>query len=139
MRTLLLVMSMIFTYSCHAQAVDSLGMDDHALLNNSEALYFNNLHIAGKPTGFDFQGKRIAFVTGSSCNKIIDKRQYFDSWGREYLITNTEVANNIVLLSESEKQLTGCDAILMTWCKVKLNNCQKLKLLNRIARQNNGN
>lgn len=137
--TLLLSILMFFVCSCRAQAMDSLGMDDYPLLNNSEALYFNNLTIAGKPGEFDFQDKRIAFVTGSSAIKIIDKKQYFDLWGREYLLTNAEMENSMLLLSESEKQLTGCDAILMTECKAKLNKCQRLKLVNRVALQHNAN
>lgn len=70
-----------------------IGKATNPSLTNNEAEYFN-AELLKQRKGFDFQGKKVAFVLSGS---FIDKQQYFKNWGGK------DVVNNLIILTEEEK------------------------------------
>lgn len=102
----------------------NIGQDNQSTLTTNEAEYFN-AELSEQRSDFDFNGKKVAFVLSGS---FIDKQQYFREWG------GAHVANNLVILSEKERQkANGYDAIIVSWRKQGVSKAFKRKLVRRLS------
>ena len=93
-------------------------------LTENEANYFNS-EFSEQRKDFDFLGKRVAFVSGTS---FIDKKKYFKNYG------GNEVVANLVTLTEEEKlKANGYDAIIVLWRKQGVSKSFRKKLIKRLT------
>ena len=98
---------------------ENCGIDDNPILTETEATFLNE-YLKGQvqQNEFDFNNKRIAFVTGSGGRILGSKRAYFNNikkWKETY---NSKIASSLIVLSERDKAEYGYDAILTYWVKV---------------------
>jgi hypothetical protein len=116
--------------------IDSCGLDTNSKLNKYEAEYFNTS--LGEQRGiFTFEDKKIAFACDNSGHSLINKKEYFDRWGRDYFKRNSHVADQLIILSKEEKETSGgFDAIIVSWSKVGINEKCKQKIIRRVAKKN---
>ena len=92
------------------------GQDNNTTLNSYEAIFLNN-YIANIDN-FDFNNRKILFVTGSGGSIISSKTDYFNNikeWQEKY---NTKVQTTLNTLSKEEHEEYGYDAIILYWVKV---------------------
>lgn len=135
MRTALIF---LFAFSCHlglkAQTLDSLGIDNSTTLNRQEFELLNSL-LREKRDTFDFQSKKVAFVTGSSGNNIVTKEAYFKNYVKPWLDKGTRPQVSMVRLTEEEKsQSNGYDALVLSWVKL-FTNKQKKRIVKRLSKK----
>ena len=64
--------------------IGKLGVNDSLLLNLQESLYFNCIFEKSR-NNFDFTGKRIGFISGSSGKIKSNKRKYFEKEKDRYI------------------------------------------------------
>jgi hypothetical protein len=98
---------------------ENCGIDDKPLLTEEEATFLNEyLKHQARQKDFDFNNKRIVFITGSGGNVLGSKSAYFNDikkWKETY---NSKIASSLIVLSEQDKAEYGYDAILTYWVKV---------------------
>lgn len=98
---------------------ENCGIDDNSLLTETEATFLNEyLKNQVRQKVFDFNNKRIVFVTGSNGGTLGSKSAYFydiKKWKETY---NSKIASSLIVLSERDKAEYGYDAILTYWVKV---------------------
>jgi len=98
---------------------ENCGIDDNPMLTEVEAMFLNEyLKNQVRQKGFDFNNKRIVFVTGSNGRTLGSKSAYFYDiriWKETY---NSKIASSLIVLSEQDKTEYGYDAILTYWVKV---------------------
>ncbi len=95
----------LFSINIIAQNLESCGLNDDPILNNSEADFLNT-YLKGRRDGQDFHGIKVAFITGGSGNKNISKTEYF----RELKTRNEQSAQETDFafsLTEAEKLWSG--------------------------------
>jgi len=92
----------------------NFGQTTTPTLTDKEAAYFNG-ELFFERSKFDFNQKKIAFMSGSSISTVIDKQQYFANWGGK------DIENSLLVLTEKEKMESGgFDAIIISWSKIKI-------------------
>ena len=69
-------MILFLTCGFSGQNFDNIGIDDNPNLNENETKLLNSL-LDEKRDDFDFKGKKVAFLTGSSGRTIMAKYDYF--------------------------------------------------------------
>ena len=100
-----------------AQSVDRCGMNNDPVITAEEAEFLKNYFKKTHPE-FDFEGKKIAFITGSSGSKIGSKTAYFTDI-RKWQENGESIATSLVILTPEEKiESGGYDAIITYWVKV---------------------
>jgi ABC-type transport system involved in Fe-S cluster assembly fused permease/ATPase subunit len=118
---LLILLFTLTTNLCLGQAVviDSCGLDSSATLNKYEVQYFNEaLEEVRSLANFDFQKKQVGFAYGNLGKELISKKAYFDMWGKAYFQRDVQVTNELIILTQKEKQASGgYDAIIVSWSK----------------------
>lgn len=117
---------------CYAQAQD---FGSNKLLNKEEAAYLINA-LQNNRGDFNFENKQVAFITGSSGNSIVTKKEYFEKYAQPS--DDRRVARNMfmVLLTKDEKATSGgYDALVFTWVKVAFSNKQKQKIIERLKQE----
>ena len=98
-------------------------IDNEKRLNSKESEYLNR-QFEKTFKDYDFTDKSILFTYST---KAISKSDWiYTNW--EYDSPSVE----LVKLTESEKQQTGYDAILVTWSKFMINDKMKTKILKQI-------
>jgi len=110
------------------QNLDECGKDDNHFLTEVEIEFLKEYlkNHTDYVKDFDFRGKKILFVTGSSGMTLGKKSNYFDKikeWKEKY---NTHIQTGLVVLTEEEKIEYGYDAIIYYWVKM-LNKTKVLK------------
>lgn len=98
------------------QDVEYCGLDNNSKLNNYEAVFLNN-YIENR-NDFDFNNKKILFVTGSGGGKISSKKEYFNNvkeWREKH---GGKVQTSLETLSVEESKLYEYDAIVLYWVKI---------------------
>lgn len=123
------LLAIVLGYFTTLAQVDTLGLDDDPLLTQAEADYLND-KFESQRGQFDFQNKRIAFVTGSAGSKFIAKQEYFSDV-RQWAENDSEVVSSLYILTEGERQASGYDAIVTAWVKV-LTNKRRGKLVRQL-------
>lgn len=96
---------------------ENCGNDDNPILTETEANFLNE-YLRAQVKGFDFNNKKILFVTGSNGGRLGSKNAYFDDvkeWKARY---NSKIASSLIVLDESDKMEYGYDAILTYWVKI---------------------
>lgn len=122
---------------CNGQnlELDSCGIEDHALLNENEAQYFNEVKQTWLDS-FDFKGKKLAFTYGNFGKSIKTKSFYFKYWGKEYYKNGNRVVNlYLILTPEEKKESGGFDVIVVSWSKFMINNKNRAKIIKRVNRK----
>jgi hypothetical protein len=103
---------------------NDIGKSDSPVLTDNEAEYFN-AEFSKQRKDYDFHGKKVAFVLGSS---FIDKEQYFKNYGGK------EVVANLTILTEEEKQkANGYNAIIVLWRKQSVGKSFRKKIFKRLT------
>lgn len=118
----------IQTPDSHSWRIDTLGIDNDPLLTKSESDYLNS-RFAGVRGKFDFEGKRVLFLTGSAGSRVMPKRDYFADVER-WMEVSDEIATSLFVLKDEERSVSGYDAIVTAWVKV-LTNKRKAQMLRR--------
>lgn len=93
------------------------GKDNNTKLTSSEALFLNS-YLKEQLMGFDFNGKRIVFATGSNGHTLGSKCEYFNQvreWRKDF---NASIATRLHVLNSKEQQKYGYDAVVDYWVKV---------------------
>lgn len=104
-------------HSVLGQEQNNVGQDTNPTLNENEAKLLNDYFSESRGT-FDFQDKKVVFISGSTGNTYITKRDYFDDISK-WNETNSRIATSLIILTEKEKKESGdYDAILTAWVKV---------------------
>ncbi|WP_071147564.1 hypothetical protein [Bacteroides ihuae] len=100
--------------------LDKMGMDKSPIVNSPESDYFNMIFKDSRKD-FDFEGKKVGFVTGSTGKRISNKHDYFDIEKKRFLHTYSPNGGILYLFDESQKEKSGgYDAVIAYWCKVLL-------------------
>ncbi|NDW13673.1 hypothetical protein D0T50_12340 [Bacteroides sp. 214] len=99
--------------------LNKMGVDESPVLNEYESTYFNAIFY--KPRmDFDFAGKKIGFITGSSGKTIADKKDYFDMERERFVRNGTPNIGILYVFNDCQKkQSGGYDAVIVYWCKIK--------------------
>ncbi|MBO3118044.1 hypothetical protein J4050_14930 [Winogradskyella sp. DF17] len=122
---LLLISSNIF-----GQNLSECGIDNNPKLTQAESEYLN-AYLTEKRNGFDFNDKKVIFVTGNSGNRIGTKKEYFD-YIKKWNEKDSKVATGIDILTNDQKlESNGYDVIVTYWVKV-LTEKRKKKILTEI-------
>lgn len=102
-------------------------------LNTQEAELLNSLLENSRDT-FDFHGKKIAFITGSSGSHILSKVDYFNTCIDPWLSKGDSPQIFMVLLTSEEKDGSGgYDAFVLSWVKV-FTDKQKSRIIEKLAK-----
>jgi len=99
------------------------GKNTDPLLTASEAAYFNS-ELLTQRNQFDFRQKKVAFVSNRS---LINKQRYFTFWGGK------DAVNNLLILTETEKQQCGYDAIIVSWNKQVITDRFRRRLVKQLT------
>lgn len=92
-------------------------------LTKNESRYLNE-QFEGFIKNYDFSNKSIVFTSNLG---VISKKEWFDRfWHYD------RPAAYVVELSETERQETGYDAILVTYCKMMITDKQKKRILDQL-------
>lgn len=133
MKTLTLLVSLLLTITLSGQSTDSLGIENNVTLNKQEVNFLNTALKNSRDT-FDFTNKKIAFVTGSSGNKLISKQTYFLTHVRPWTDKGALPQIFFVRLTAKEKEKSnGYDAIVMVWVKL-FTPKQKKRLIEQLSK-----
>lgn len=123
-----------FAFEIHAQSIciDSCGIDTGSKLNRCEVLYFKRYF--SELRNEEIKDKRFAFAY---MGNILNKKEYFDKWGRAYYYRQSTVSNQLLDLSEEEKyKANGIDYLVVCWSKIKVSDSKRKKLIKRIKAYN---
>ena len=112
------LLSLLFLVSdLFAQTIDGCGLDNDPIITATEAEFLED-YFKKSNTSFQFDGKKIAFVTGSSGSKIGSKSDYFSNI-KKWQENGEMIATSIVVLTPDEKMSSGgYDVIITYWVKV---------------------
>ena len=135
MRPLIIIL-IFLTNICFGQdvVIDSCGLDSSTTLNKYESQYFNqSLEKQRNRSNFDFQNKKVGFAYGNFGKGVISKKEYFDKWGKDYFENESHVVNQLIILTEEEKQQSGgFDAIIISWSKIGVAGKHKERLIEKL-------
>lgn len=115
MRPLFIITLILASVAAFAQTT-TVGLDNSTLLTDAEAQYLNE-KFAHQRGDFNFQGKRIAFATGSTGSQAMTKQEYFADVAR-WKENNSEVTSSLYILTDEERFSSDLDAIITAWVKV---------------------
>ena len=111
----------------NAQDLYHCGLDNNTNVNADEARFLNN-YLKEKKKGFDFQGKKIAFVTGLAANKIGNKKKYFDLI-KEWSVHDRKIPSLFIELTESEKKKSGGYDAIIGYNTIAISEKRKQKII----------
>ncbi len=102
------------------------------MLSTQEAELLNSLLENSRDT-FDFHGKKIAFITGSSGSRVLSKADFFNTCVNPWLAKGDTPQIFMVLLTQGEKEKSGdYDAFVLSWVKV-FTDRQKRRIIEKLA------
>jgi hypothetical protein len=111
---------------------EDCGNDDNPALTEAESKFLNEyLKVQAQSKGFDFNDKKILFVTGSNGGTLGSKSAYFDDVKEWKTTNNSRIASSLIVLDESDKMQYGYDAILTYWVKILISPKAKKKILQK--------
>lgn len=103
-------------------------------LSTREAELLNSLLKKSRDT-FDFHGKKIAFITGSSGSRVLSKADYFNTCINPWLSKGDAPQIFMVSLTLEEKEKSGgYDAFVLSWVKV-FTDRQKNTTIEKLAKK----
>lgn len=126
-KSIFIILFVLFNYSCVAQVKtnqlqekneDFIKTNTEEMLSPEEAELLNSL-LKNSRGKFDFEGKKIAFITGSSGGRILSKMDFFNTCINPWLENNEKPQVFMVLLNDKEKMKSaGYDVLVLSWVKV---------------------
>ncbi|RKE89432.1 hypothetical protein [Ichthyenterobacterium magnum] len=121
---------LLISLNIFGQNLSECGIDNNPKLTQAESEYLN-AYLTEKRNGFDFNDKKVIFVTGNSGNRIGTKKEYFD-YIKKWNEKDSKVATGIDILTTDQKlESDGYDVIVTYWVKV-LTEKRKKKILTEI-------
>ncbi len=130
MKTIGTLFLMLISLNIFGQNLSECGIDNNPKLTQAESEYLN-VYLTEKRNGFDFNDKKVIFVTGNSGNRIGTKKEYFD-YIKKWNEKDSKVATGIDTLTNDQKlESNGYDVIVTYWVKV-LTEKRKKKILTEI-------
>lgn len=130
--TLVLIGVLILTTGLFAQNLDNSTAVDSILLSRQEVELLNSL-LKNERDTFNFQEKKIAFITGSSGYKIVTKAHFLDTCVRPWTTKGSKPQIFMVRLTQEEKKRSsGYDAIVLSWVKL-FTEKQRKKTVNKLG------
>lgn len=112
--------------------VQNSNTNGNEMLSTREAELLNSLLEKSRNT-FDFQGKKVVFVTGSSGSRILPKVEYFNTCINPWIEEGKTPQIFMVKLTKEEKNKSGgYDVFVLSWVKV-FTNKQKRKIIEQLA------
>jgi len=115
----------LLTKGLLGQQLDSLGVDNQVTPNRQETAFFN-LALKELRDTFDFNNKKIAFVTGSSSSKLLSKNDYLKNcvkpWAEK---DSTPQIFMVRLTNEESKKSGGYNVLVFSRVKVLTNKKRK--------------
>ena len=133
MRTWTFIICIFLTPNIFGQATDSLGISDNLILNRQETDFLNSALKNSRDT-FDFENKKIAFVTGSNGGKLIPKQKYFLTCVKPWTEIESLPQIFFVRLTPDEKQKSGgYDTFVLSLVKL-FTNKQGKKISEQLSR-----
>jgi len=137
---LIVIILTLLTNVCIGQEIiiDSCGLDNSTTLNKHEVEYFNHsLEKQRKGSNFDFQNAKVGFAYGNFGKGLISKKEYFDRWGKDYFLKDSHVVNQLIILTEDEREDSGgFDAIIVSWSKTGVYGKHKERLIKNLKEKN---
>ncbi|KAA3649761.1 MAG: hypothetical protein DWP98_06435 [Bacteroidetes bacterium] len=140
-KLILLIPLVLFNYSCISQVKttkiqiqnkEAIKGNTEEMLSKEEVKLLNSLLENSRDT-FDFDGKKIAFITGSSGSRILPKTDFFNTCVNPWLEREEKPQIFMVLLNEKKKNKSGgYDAFVLSWVKV-FTNRQKQKAIEQLS------
>ncbi len=107
-----------------------MGVENCSSLNKYESAYFNIIYKNTK-NDFDFNDKKIGFITGSNAGTISDKSAYFENEKKRYKEKSSVISSNLYIFNLEEIELSGgFDAVIVYWSKVEISKKELIKKLN---------
>jgi hypothetical protein len=135
MRPFIIIFTLL-TNVCFGQeiVIDSCGIDSLTTLNRYEIQYFNqSLEKQRMRSNFDFEDKKVGFAYGNFGKGLISRKEYFTRWGKDYFKNDSHVVNQLIILTEMEKEQSGgFDAIIVSWSKILVSGKNKDRLIKKI-------
>ena len=130
MKTIGTLILLLTSLNIFGQNLSECGIDNNPKLTQAESEYLNE-YLAEKRNGFDFNDKKVIFVTGNSGNRIGTKKEYFD-YINKWREKDSKIVTGIDILTTDQKlKSNGYDVILTYWVKV-LTEKRKKKILTEI-------
>ena len=130
MKTIGTLILLLISLNIFGQNLSECGIDNNPKLTQAESEYLN-AYLTEKRNGFDFNDKKVIFVTGNSGNRIGTKKEYFD-YIKKWNEKDSKVATGIDILTTDQKlESDGYDVIVTYWVKV-LTEKRKKKILTEI-------
>ncbi|MNZ83699.1 hypothetical protein D3C78_1024360 [compost metagenome] len=127
MKLLISMLMILFSAVCFGQETKNedkiSGLFENYTVTNSETITGQEVEIlkellSGSSKTYDFTGKKVAFVCGSTGSSIVDKKHFFES-NKEYLFRNGKKISNIGFVEVNKKQWNTCyDVIVYYWVKI---------------------
>jgi hypothetical protein len=112
------------------QSIDTTNSSE--MLSTQEAELLNSL-LEKSRNAFDFHGKKIAFITGSSGSRILSKTDFFTTCVNPWLTKgDTPQIFMVALTGEEKNKSGGYDALVLSWVKV-FTNRQKGKIIKALS------
>lgn len=97
--------------------LDKMGVDSSSMLNDYEAKYLNFI-FGVTPDDFDFAGKKIGFITGSSGKKKSNKADYFKLEKDRFCHKYSPNGGDLFVFDKRQKEESGgYDAAIVYWSK----------------------
>lgn len=128
------IISFFYFAAVFGQNADSIKLDEHKFLDMQEAEVLNSILVESRGS-FDFRGKKLAFVTGSSGSRIISKSDYFETCIFPWLDKGESPQIFIVELTKEEKDRSGgYDALVLSWVKV-FTRKQKRRIIKKLVNE----
>ena len=125
MRMIFFILTFFWTSGLAAQNSDGIGLDDNPMLNEKEAELLNSL-LTETRNGFDFNNKKVGFITGSNGGTVVSKSDYFNDLVIPWIEKDLVPQISMVKLTEDEKRKSGgYDVLVLSWVKVFTPKTQK--------------
>lgn len=94
---------------------DKLGLNRNPLVNDYEADFLNR-KLYKQRGGFDFTGKRVAFVVGNTADTLSSKPDYFEENISYLTLNKLGTLDELLVLTPHEQALSnGYDAVVLSW------------------------
>lgn len=112
----------------------SLNLNGDEMLSTQESELLNSLLEKSRNT-FDFHGKKIAFITGSSGSRVLSKADYFNTCVNPWLADGkTPQIFMLELTGEEKNKSGGYDAFVLSWVKV-FTDKRKKKVIEQLSKK----
>ena len=115
--------------------LDSVGIDESALLNLNEIKYTEYL-LTGlyADSIFDLNQKKTVFLTGNYGSNLVSKSVFFNVYCKQWTASQAMPQIQIIILTKDEANEIGYELILVAWSKIFADGKARKKFINN-ARQ----